>query len=249
MERILMPQSITRTIERLNTIYHRYVSISESTLATERIRYTAQRIRPFLDRFEKFKSDLLQDNSYVLTYETGNIYEENVKLMRTIFSFYEPLCGDDIATIENDVIIFGTLKNKLESIALSKSQQAINEASCILKFINNAVSCSWGQSDEPYRIKEFRLVPNLQTFQSLIEKRCEEELTSGEDLSVRFSTIRMSFKPINYPEIYESKAISKVYENFVQECCKCCDIDDYIKMFNLWHDVRPTAVYHIYIGN
>ena len=51
---------------------------------------------------------------------------------------------------------------------------------------------------------------------------------------------------MDWTTIYKKKGIFEDYQRFCHEHIGDMGFDDALKMFNLWHDVRETAIYYIY---
>lgn len=198
-----------------------------------------------LEYFEEFKASLENGTSQLLVCKEGKEDESKIRLMHAIFEWYEPLSMDDISQIENEVYIQRGLRKRIER--LSNECETKKEALNLLEFIDNAYCSSWGQEDASYKIKDFRLVESKEDFEKILkESNGAEELTASKYLAVDFSTIRVALVPIDWITIYKKKGIFEDYQRFYKEHSGDMNFDNAFKMFNLWHDVRETAIYYIY---
>ena len=118
----------------------------------------------------------------------------------------------------------------------------------LLGFLNNAYNSSWGQFDAYYKIKDFRLVESEEEFEKILNRfNGAEELTASKWLIVDYTTIRVALVPMDRITIYKKKGIFEDYQRFLKEHLSDMDFDNAFNMFNLWHDVRETAIYYIYV--
>ena len=246
---IFLPESIKRILERIEEAYKRdimrrrayYSSISKNGKTykgTDTVKFQ-------LESFQEFKASLENGTSPLLTCEEGKEDEAKIRLMHAVYKWFEPLGMEDIYRIKNDVYIQRGLKSRIKK--LSKNLKTKEESLCLLRFLNYAYASSWGQEDENYEVRDFRLVESEEEFEKILKKyRDAEDLTANEG-TVDFTTIRVALVPIDEVSIYKDKGIWEEYRQFIERYLVCLKISDLIKMFNLWHDVRETAIYYIYV--
>lgn len=241
---IFLPESIERILERIEEAYKRDIK-KRIAYSKKWNRYAGtDSAKVQLEFFEEFKSSLESGTSKLLVCEEGKEDEAKICLMNAVFKWFEPLVMEDIYRIRNDVYIQRGLKKRIE--ALSKKNKTKEEALCLLGFLNNAYASSWGQGDELYQIRDFRLVESEEEFETILKKYSDaEDLTASKGL-VNFTTIRVALVPVDNITIYQKKGIFEEYKRFSREHLVDKNIDDALKMFDLWHDVRETAIYYIY---
>ena len=73
-----------------------------------------------------------------------------------------------------------------------------------------------------------------------------EELTASKWNIVDYMTIRVALVPMDRRTILIRKGLFEDYQRFYKEHLGDMNFDSAFKMFNLWHDVRETAIYYIY---
>ena len=246
---IFLPESIERILERIGKAYKQdlqkgkayYSSISKNGKV-----YTGtDTVKIQLEYFEEFKTSLENGSSKLLICEEGKEDAAKILLMHAVWEWYEPLWSDDIYRIENDVYIQSGLRKRLKKLCteFKTHEEALN----LLGFLNKAYKSSWGQGDSHYKIKDFRLVESEQDFEEILNKfKNSEELTADKGLLVNYTTIRVALVPMDFETIYKKKGIFEEYKKFCKEHLGDMNFDNAFKMFNLWHDVRETAIYYIY---
>ena len=248
MTMIFLPESIKRILERTEEAYKRdimrhrayYSSISrngKTYKGTDTVRFQ-------LKCFQEFKASLENGTSPLLTCQEGKEDEAKIRLMHAVYKWFEPLGMEDIYRIKNDVYIQRGLKSRIKK--LSKNSKSKEEALCLLRFLNYAYASSWGQEDEEYEVRDFRLVESEEEFEKILkEYRDAEDLTASKGI-IDFTTIRVALVPVDDISIYKNKGILEEYQRFIRRYLVDRKIDDLLKMFDLWHDVRKTAIYYIY---
>lgn len=247
---IFLPESIERILERIGEAYKRDIKKRKSYysfISKNGKTYTGtDTIKIQLKNFEEFKEKLKNGTSQLLICEEGKEDEAKIRLMHAVWEWYEPLGMENVYRIENDVYIQRGLRKRLERLANKHATQ--KEALNLLEFLNNAYGSSWGQGDAYYQIRDFRLVDSEEEFENILnESDGAEELTNRKWLIVDYTTIRVAFIPINRMSIYKKKGIFEDYQRFCKEHLGDMNLDDAVKMFNLWHDVREIAIYYIYV--
>lgn len=245
---IFVPESIERTLLRITEAYKRDIKKGKSyysSISKDGKTYTGtDTVRIQLEYFEAFKEKLENGTSELLICEKGKENEAKIRLMYAIGKFLEPLWQNDIYLIVNDVYIQRGLISRIKK--LSTKSKTKKEALNLLEFINTAHYSSWGQDDENFEIRDFRLVDSEKDFDEILQKFKEAEELTARDLITDYTTIRVAWVPIDYITIYQKKGIYEEYLRFFSEHLNDSNFDDAIKMFNLWHDVRETAIYYIY---
>lgn len=246
---IYLPESIERILERIGEAYKRdikkrrsyYYSISKNGKT-----YTGtDTVKIQLEYFEEFKASLENGTSQLLVCEEGKEDEAKIRLMHAVWEWYEPLWAEDVYRVENDVYIQRGLRKRIERLGDECETQ--KEALDLLEFLNKAYNSSWGQEDAHYKIKDFRLVESEEEFEKILnEFNGAEELTASKWLIVDYTTIRVAFVPMDWRTILIKKGIFEDYQRFYKDHLGDMNFDNAFKMFNLWHDVRETAIYYIY---
>ena len=226
MKKIFVPDSILRILERIGDVYERDLKIQ-------------------IEEFEKFKAGLKNGNSSLLVCEEGKEVEAKMRLMYAIKEYYEPLCVDDIYRVENDVYIQEGLRERIER--LSTESRTRKEALSILSFLKDAYRSSWGQGDSNYKIRDFRLVKTEDEFKRILDIEDAEELTAKKNLNLEFNSIQVGLVTMDSIDIYKKKKIFEDYQKFLLEHSSDIDFNDALEVFNLWHDVRETAIYYVYV--
>lgn len=246
---IFLPESIERILERIGEAYKRDIKKRKSyysSISKNGKTYTGtDTVKIQLENFEEFKASLKNGTSQLLVCEEGKEDEAKIRLMYAVWEWYEPLWMEDVYRVENDVYIQRGLRKRLERLGTEYETQ--KEALNLLGFLNNAYGSSWGQGDEHYKIKDFRLVDSEEEFENILnEFNGAEELTNSKWLIVDYTTIRVALVPMDRMSIYKKKGIFEDYQRFCKEHLGDMNFDNAFKMFNLWHDVRETAIYYIY---
>lgn len=243
-----LPKSIKRILERTEEAYKRdimrrrayYSSISRNGKTykeTDTVKFQ-------LKCFKEFKASLENGTSPLLTCKEGKEDEAKIRLMHAVYKWFEPLGMEDIYRIKNDVYIQMGLRSRI--MKLSKNSKSKEEALCLLRFLNYAYASSWGQEDEEYEVRDFRLVESEEEFEKILkEYRDAEDLTASKGI-VNFTIIRVALVPVDDISIYKNKGIWEEYQRFIRRYLVDRNIDDLLKMFDLWYDVRKTAIYYIY---
>lgn len=246
---IFIPESIERTLKRIEKAYQEdlekgrsyYHSISKDG----KVYRGTDTVRIQLESFEEFKASLENGTSELLKCEDGKEDEAKIRLMHAIGEFYNPLSAKSIKMIRKDVYIQRGLRARIKKFA-AKSQKH-EEASSLLEFIRDAHWSSWGQGDAEYDIRDFRLVKSEEEFEEILHLEGAEELTRSKDLVVEFASIRVALVTLEETDIYKRKGIFEDYNRFLDEHLGSNNFDDAMKAFNLWHDVRETAIYYVYV--
>lgn len=246
---IYLPESIERTLGRIAEAYKRDIKKGKSyysSITKNGKTYTGtDTVRIQLEYFEGFKASLENGKSELLICEEGKEDEAKIRLMNAIYEWYEPLSMQDIYLIEKDVYIQKELKKRITK--LKKESNTKQEAENLLGFLNNAHNSSWGQEDEHYKIRDFRLVESAEEFEKILEEsNGVRELTSSKNLIVDFTTIRVALVPMGWRTVMKKKGIFEDYKRFTNNLGDI-NFDAAFKMFNWWHDVRETAIYYIYV--
>ena len=246
---IFLPESIERTLERIEEAYKKDIKkhkVYFSSILKDGKKYTGtDTVRIQLESFKQFKESLKCETSKFLVCEEGKEDDAKIRLMYAIREWYKPLLNEDIYRIENDVYIQSDLKKRLKK--LSTKPRTKKEALNLLEFFNNAFNSSWGPVDSQYKIRDFRLVNSKEKFEKILnEFNNVEELTDDKDLVVDFTTIRVALVTMDWVTIYKRKGIFEEYQRFYKKHLGSMNFNDELKMFNLWHDVRETAIYYIY---
>ena len=245
---IYLPESIERTLARIEDAYKRDIKKGRayhSSIIKGGKTYTGTAILKIkLEDFKKFKASLENGTSELLVCKEGQEEKAKIRLMNAIWWYYVPLCHDDICIIDNDVYIQRGLRNRIQSLSTQKRTK--EEAENLLQFLDNAHCSSWGQGDAHYKIRDFRLVKSKEEFEEILSKLHAEELTGCENLIVDYTTIRVALVTVDWRTIYKKKGIYEDFQRLRKEHGGDMDFDDVWKMFNIWHDVRETAIYYIY---
>ncbi len=242
---IIVPESIKRILDRTIEIYSRDLKNHRSYYSSIKINgryYTGTNTTKILLKLLKdFKAKLENGTSQLLVCEKGKEDEAKIQLMYSVLEHLEPLSNYDKAYIMHDVYIQEGLVERVE--ALSKKIKTQQEASGLLDFLNDAYNSSWGQDDEIYRVRDFRLVTSEEEFEYILTTvKNVEEITDKPF----FTTMRIALVTMNYYSLYKEKGILEEYQSFLETHKDDDDFDGAIDMFNMWHDVRETAIYYIY---
>jgi len=245
---IYLPESVERTLARVEEVYKRDIKKRRSyysSIIKDGKTYTGtDTVKIMLEDFKKFKASLENGTSELLVCEEGQEEKAKIRLMNAIWEYYEPLWHEDICIIDNDVYIQKGLQRRI--LSLSAQRQTKEEAENLLEFLNSAHYSSWGQGDTYYKIRDFRLVKSKEEFEEILTKLHAEELTGCKNLIVDYTTIRVAWIAVDWRTIYKKKGFYEDFQRLRKEHGGDMDFDDVWKMFNIWHDVRETAIYYIY---
>lgn len=242
MCKIFISESIERILKRIVDVYKKDIEnhrVYCHSITKDGKTYTGtDTVRIKLEYFEEFKASLENGTSDLLICEKGKEDEAKLDLLDAISKWYEPLCQNDINAIENDVYV----QEELMKLIIKMSSKKLKEAQNLLNFIND-----YSPEVEHYQIKDFRLVNSEEDFKKILTAyNTSQELTSLSSLKENFNDIRISMISMDAFEIYKKKGIYEDYKKFFTEHISD-DLDSYIKMFNIWHDVRETAIFYIYV--
>lgn len=245
---IYLSESIERILERTLEILKKDVerkrTCSSYALSEGKVYYGTDIAQMQLERFQEFKASLEDETNPLLVCDEGKEDEAKIRLMYAIAKFYEPLYQSDIDFITHDVHVQKGLREQIEK--LSTQRKTKKEALSLLDFIDNAYSSSWGQMDENYKMRDFRLVETEEEFQKILDNFKEaEELVADKNI-IKFTTIRVAFIPIDCITLYKKKGIYEEYKRLLKTPFKGVCFEDVLEMFDLWHDVRETAIYCVY---
>lgn len=245
---IYLPESIERTLARIEKTYKKDIKIGRAyyhSITKDGKTYTGtDTVKIQLEYFKEFKASLEDGTSEFLFCEQGQEERAKIRLMNAIREFYDPLFHEDICIINNDVYFERGLRKRIQS--LSTQIQTKEEAENLLRFFDNAHSSSWGQEDAYCEIRDFRLVKSEEEFEEILAKFHAEELTRCKKLLVDYNTIRVALVTVGCRTIYKKKGIYEDFQRLCKEYRGDKDFDNVWKMFNIWHDVRETAIYYIY---
>ncbi len=246
---IFLPESIERILERIGEAYKRDIKKCRSyysSISKNGKKYTGtDTVKIQLEYFEEFKTSLENGTNQLLVCEEGKEDEAKIRLMNAVLEWYEPLWAEDVCRVENDVYIQRGLRKRIERLKNECKTQ--KEALNLLGFLNNAYNSSWRQDDAHYKIKDFRLVESEEEFEKILNKFDNaEELTASKWNIVDYTTIRVVLVPMDRRTILIRKGLFEDYQRFYKEHLGDMNFDSAFKMFNLWHDVRETAIYYIY---
>lgn len=242
---IVVPESIKRILERTVEVYTRDLENHRSYYDSIKVNgktYTGSDTTRFrLKRLKDFKLSLENGSNKLLVCEKGKEDAAKIHLMYAIQNYLDPLPASDVAYIMNAVYIQDGLLSRIQKLCDAYKTQ--KEALPLLDFLNDAYNSSWSQDDEYYQVRDFRLVTSEKDFENiLITVEDVEDITDKPF----FTTIRMAITTLDYADIYEKKGIADEYRSFLEAHQKDEDFEGAIDMFNLWHDVRRTAIYYIY---
>ena len=245
---IYLPESVERTLKRIEEAYNRDIKKGRSYysyITKDGKTYTGtDTVRIKLESFKEFKASLENGTSELLVCEEGEEEKAKIRLMNAIYRYYEPLWGDEIGIINNDVYIQRGLRKRIQS--LTRHSQTKEEAKGLLEFIDRAHYSSWGQGDAYYKIRDFRLVNSEEEFEKILTELHAEELTGQAYLLIDYTTIRVAWVAVDWRTIYKKKGINEDFQRLRKEHIGDMEFDDIWKNFDIWHDVRETAIYYIY---
>ena len=196
----------------------------------------------FLDSVRGFRKslDTLDGPLY-----TGTFEEVIKKIYYRIDSYLEPLSVEAIGRVKNTVTCQRQLTETLRRCVKKKNRFAA-DAVCLLDFIRDAGWSSWGQMDAYVKNRKFKMV-DKDKFEAYLESGRCEELTPGTINP--YTNIRVAWENLSEEDVYRSKSLARVYNNYWRAYRK--NGGEYIdlKIFNFWYDVQDTAVYYVYVEN
>lgn len=246
---IFIPESIRRILERIENAYQedlaKGVAYCYAIDKKGQLYKGTDAVRIQLENFKEFKASLENGTSELLTCEQGKEDDAKIRLMYELGKFYEPLSSRHIMRIKRDVDVQRGLKTRIREFRAKTKKYG--EASNLLELIRDAHWSSWGQADSEYEVRVFRLVESEAEFEAILSTEGATELTKSKNLLVEFTSIRVALVTLDEMDIYKNKGIFEDYMRFLNEHLKCEDFDDAMKMFNLWHNVRETAIYYVYV--
>lgn len=246
---IFIPESIKRILKRIENAYQedlaKGVAYCYAIDKNGQLYTGTDAVRIQLENFKEFKTSLEDGTSELLMCEEGKEDEAKIRLMHAIGKFYEPLSSKNIMIIKRDVYVQRGLKTRIKKFRAKTKKYG--EASNLLELIRDAHWSSWGQGDSEYEVRDLRLAESEAEFEAILTTEGAIELTKSKNLLVEFTSIRVALVTLDEMDIYQDKGIFEDYKRFLNEHLKCKDFDDAMKMFNLWHDVRETAIYYVYV--
>ncbi len=215
---IYLSESIERMLERIEIVCKRDIKKCKAyfSMVTRdgKNYYGSDTVRFWLEDFKAFKAALLDGSSEYLKCEEGFEEEAKISLMQAIYAWMSPFWSDDISWIQNDVYVQRGLKKRIERLA--DLPETHDEAENLLNFIEKAYCSGWGQMDEYYKIKEFRMLDTEEEFEEILHSSTvAEELTRRKYLIVDFKVIRVAIIPEDWRSIHKKKGIFEDYNRFV----------------------------------
>lgn len=249
--RLYLPESIERTLDRIEQTYISDVQKGKSyysLIKRNGKEYVGtDTVLLHLADFRRFKARLKNEDAIdpLLICKKYSENEAKIKLMYEIWTWYDPLWNEDIKKITNDVFVQKELRNNLNTLS-RKRGPAKAESKKIIKFIDTAHYSSWGMDDERYRIRDFRLVRTPDEFEDILKNEKAEEISASSNCIEEFNIIRVALVTLDFETLYKKKGLYEEYIHLRDEYVTSSCFENAVKMFNLWHDVRETAIYYVY---
>lgn len=182
---------------------------------------------------------------HLLDYHPGESDNQKMKLMRSISSYLAPLPSPEINRVRNRVIIDRGIQYRLKKMC--RTTETCKEATALTGFIDNAYNSSWGNSDEFFPDKIFRLINSKEEWEKLLKTKVIELLTSSPNVRPTFSTIQVAMELKNSEEIYKEMGLYEDYRDCIERHFP--SPGQAIKMFAFWHGIAPTAIFYIHFTN
>lgn len=199
----------------------------------------------WLNRLKEFHYSLKTGQHPLLDYHPGEADNQKMALMRSLFAFLTPLSYPEINKVSNKVIIDRGIQYRLKKMC--RTPETYEEATALTCFIDTAYNSSWGNSDQFFPNKTFRLIKSKEEWEKLLRTKGIELLTSSPNVRPTFTTIQVAMELKKLEEIYKEMGL---YEDYI-DCIErhFPSPGQAIKMFSFWHGIAPTAIFYIHFTN
>lgn len=195
--------------------------------------------RILLGEVKMFKESLEKGTNKLCWCEKGHEDEAKIEIVNAIYKYYAPLSYYEQNYIENEVHIEDGVLQRIYNFRYRIAFQ--NEAIPFLNFFANAKTSGAGSGEEKYQIKDFRLIESEEEFEQILKKH-----SSSEEITEQKDSIRMIFCPKEKDDLYKEKGCWEAYKKLFEKYRKKDNLERAIKMFDVWNDIKETAVYYIY---
>ena len=242
---IIIPEHVKNRVDRIIAEYEKMLTqkraIFHKVSANGVDYYGVDTTRYYVEHLKEFRKELDEQKSPLFT---GTPEEIQAKIKRYIEDFYDALSIDAIYEVNKNVF---TQKQLMKALRKARKDPKFeNDAIMLMHFINAAKSSSWGQDDENFDTKYFKLVHSKEEFEEII-RRAEPNLLGWEltpGTIDPFKHIRVAFVEVPFHEQYRKKGIYRAY----QAKAKKHDFwHGENKVFDFWNDITRTCTYYVYI--
>lgn len=242
---IIIPEHVKNRVERIIVEYEKLLKqkrpIFHKVSANGVDYYGVDTTRYYVEHLKEFRKELDEQKSPLFT---GTQEEIQAKIKRYIEDFYDALSKDAIYEVKRNVFVQKQLMKTLRKV--KRDTELANEATMLLQVINTAKTSSWGQDDEYFDTKYFKLVHSEEEFEKIIEKAKPGlhgwELTPGT--IEPFKHIRVAFVEVPFHEQYRKKGIYRAYQTNSKKRDFWYGENE---VFDFWNDITHTCTYYVYI--
>ena len=242
---IIIPEHVKERVDRIIAEYEKLlkqkVAIFQRVSANGTDYYGTDTTKYYVETLKKFREELDKQESPIFN---GTPEEIQMKIYQYIMEHYDALSMSSIYEINRDVFTQKQLLKELRKAA--NNPETEKEARMMMQIIKTAKTSSWGQDDEFYDTKYFKLVRSLEEFESHISmaehKNRGWELTPG---SIEpFKQIRVAFEEVPFQTQYRKKGVYRTYK----KNAKHSDFfDGKHHIFNFWNGISSTCIYYVYM--
>lgn len=242
---IIVPEHVKNRVDRIIAEYEKMlkqkVAIFNQVTANGINYYGVDTTKYYVEHLKEFRKELDEQKSPLFT---GTQEEIQQKIYCYIEDFYEALSMNSIYEVNRNIF---TQKQLMKALRRAKkNSEFAEEARMLMHVIETAKISSWGQDDESYDTKYFKLVHSEEKFEQIIENAKPNlrgwELTPGS--FDQFKHIRVAFVEVPFHEQYRKKSI---YRAFKSNRKNRNFFNGMNKVFDFWNNITRTCIYYVYI--
>lgn len=195
--------------------------------------------------FHEFKDSLEKGYNPILRCCDDQKEEAMLEVVSNILKFYEPFNTIKIYNIENEAIIDEELIQRLKNFRARSPKDEVAKA--LENFFNNPCASSWTQWDACCGLRIFKPVSTYKEYEEILKKEYVRDITSVKPK--KRLNIRIAFSQSEAVKIIEEKGLKYDFERFMYKYAGQGNISYKIKEYEIWHGIRRTGIYYIYIPN
>lgn len=242
---IIIPEHVKNRVDRIIAEYEKLLKQNRAIfhkISVNGVDYSGvDTTKYYVEHLKAFRKELDEQKGHLFT---GTPEEIQASIKRYIEDFYDALSMEAIYEVNRNVFIQKQLMKALRKA--KRDPELANEVTMILQVINTAKTSSWGQDDESFDTKYFKLVHSEEAFEQIVEKAKPNyigwELTPGT--IEPFKHIRVAFVEIPFREQYRKKGIYRTYKSKSKKRTFWYGEN---KVFDFWNDITRTCTYYVYI--
>lgn len=242
---IIIPEHVKEHVDRIIKEYEKLLKQNVAIFSRVSVNgtdyYGTDTTKYYIESLKKFREELDKQESPLFN---GTPEEIQINIYHHIMDFYDALSMDSIYEIKRNVFTQKQLLKALRKAA--KNPETEKEARMMLHVINTAKTSSWGQDDEIYDTKYFKLVRSLEEFEGHLamaeQKNRGWELTPGS--LEPFKHIRVAFEEVPFQTQCRKKGVYRKYKTNVRQGDF---FDGKHRVFDFWNGISSTCIYYVYM--